>query len=919
MQIISSYQLHKGVKAESNTLLSTIPSLIQPLQMLKEEEKDDNWRAWCMDWYEWQGIKQIRSKIKKLAKNYRLANGKIDKSDYIISEEDENKELIDILSKEGDIIEMTELKFFPIIPNVVDLLTGEFAKRNDRVFAYAVDEYTRSEKLEKKKELINKTLISQAQNEIAISLTEMGLDPESEEFQAEISEEKVMSLPEIQKFISKDYRTSIEQWANYQIESDRLRFRLDELEVLGFRDSLITDTEFWHIRLGENDYTPELWNPLYVFYHKSPNKRYISESNFVGFIELLTVADVIDMYGYMMSEEEIKTLEKIYPSTNAAMLLPGENTGQFYDATKSVEENQRGGSLAYRQYIAWESAFGGAAGSYNPIFDWVLENDENSILTRYMLRVTTCYWKSQRLFYHLTEIDDDGNLTEAIVDENFVVTEKPVYDFSFYKEKCKENLIFGQHLEPIWVPEVWGGIKIGPNISSLGFQTNPQGMQPIYLGIAGKKKPSRLPFQFRGHESLYGARLPVEGARFSERNSVSMSLVDRMKPFQIAYNIVNNQIQDILIDEIGTVIPLDHNTLPQRSMGEDWGKNNLAKAYVAAKNFQILPLDFSLENMESPSRFNQMTVLDMSQTQRLLGRIQLSNYFRQEAYLSIGVTQERMGSVNSQQTATGTQVSINNSYAQTEKYFIQHSEWLMPRVYELMINAAQYYMSNNPSNELSFRNEKGEEIIFQIEGTNLLAREINVHCTTSIKARDIKNKLEQLALTNNTMGATIFDLGKVIQASTPSEIIDAMEEVQKRIEREQEAIRQHEKEMEEARLAAEAEKDIRDKEFRARENELDRKARILERQISAAGYGSMQDINKNSQSDYMDALKFIQSQKEYQDAMNFEREKEMNRINLEREKIQQKREEMVTRERIADKNNATALKNKVVGERSKKK
>lgn len=918
MQIISSYQLQQGktIKPE-NAIISSIPSLIQPLQVLPYEQKDDNWRAWNVDWLEWQGIKQIRNKIHKQAKNYRLANGKIDKSDYIVSEEDENKSLIDTLSKDSEITEMTELKFFPIIPNVVDLLVGEFSKRNNKVSVYAVDEFTRNEKLEKKKELTNQKIIFDAQQELAANLIEMGVDPESEEFQQNLSEDQIMTLPEVQKFISKDYRTIIEQWASHQVVSDRLRFKMDELEVIGFRDSLIVDEEFWHIKLGEDDYEPELWNPLYTFYHKSPNKRYVSEGNFVGYMELLTVSDVIDMYGYMMNEEEIRTLEKIYPMTNASYLISGENTGHYYDATKTLEENQRGGSLAYKQFMAWENAFGRNTSS--SLFDYVLNDDDNSLLTRHLLRVTTVYWKSQRLVYSLTKVDDVGNVTSSIVGEDYVVTEKPVYDNTFYKENSSENLLYGEHLEPIWVPETWGGIKIGPNITTLGFQTNPQGMQPIYLGVGGKKKPCRLPFQFKGSDSLYGSRLPVEGARFSERNSVSMALVDRMKPFQIAYNIVNNQIQDILIDEIGTVIILDHNTLPQRSMGEDWGKNNLAKAYTAMKDFQLLPLDYSLENTESPNRFNNLTSLDASQTQRLLGRIQLSNYFRQEAYLSIGISQERAAAPNGQQTAKGIEMSVQNSYAQTEKYFMQHSDWLMPRVYDMMVNAAQFYVSKKPSVQLSYRTDSGIEQLFQQDGMKTLIRDINVYCTTNFHARDVKSKLEQLALTNNTMGATIFDLGKVIQADTPSEIIDAMEEVKNRAMQEQEAARQHELAMQQQILDAEAQKDMRDKEFEASENEKDRRNDLLERQIQAAGYGAMQDIDQNQQSDYNDSLKIIQQQKEYQDTMNFNREKESSRMNIEREKLAAKREELKVRERIADKNNATAIKNKVVGERSKKK
>jgi hypothetical protein len=149
-----------------------------------------------------------------------------------------------------------------------------------------------------------------------------------------------------------------------------------------------------------------------------------------------------------------------------------------------------------------------------------------------------------------------------------------------------------------------------------------------------------------------------------------------MKPYQIGYNIVNNQIADILVDELGTVILLDQNALPRHSMNEDWGKNNLAKAYVAMKNFQMLPLDTSITNTENALNFQHFQKLDLEQTNRLMSRIQLANYFKQQAYEVIGVNPQRMGQQLSQQTATGVEQAVNASYAQTEMYFIQHCDYL---------------------------------------------------------------------------------------------------------------------------------------------------------------------------------------------------------------------------------------------------
>jgi hypothetical protein len=39
-----------------------------------------------------------------------------------------------------------------------------------------------------------------------------------------------------------------------------------------------------------------------------------------------------------------------------------------------------------------------------------------------------------------------------------------------------------------------------------------------------------------------------------------------MKPHQIGYNIVNNQIIEMLADEIGNVIVIDQNMVPRNSL-----------------------------------------------------------------------------------------------------------------------------------------------------------------------------------------------------------------------------------------------------------------------------------------------------------------------------------------------------------------
>ncbi len=290
----------------------------------------------------------------------------------------------------------------------------------------------------------------------------------------------------------------------------------------------------------------------------------------------------------------------------------------------------------------------------------------------------------------------------------------------------------GEHVDWIWINEVWGGVKIGPNLpGSYATEVDENNISPIYLGI-NKSTPGRVEFQFKGDNNLYGCKLPVEGRVFSDRNTRSTSLVDLMKAYQVGYNMVNNQIADILVDELGTVIMFDQNALPRHSMGEDWGKNNYAKAYVAMKDFGMLPLDTSITNTENATNFNHYQTLNLEQTNRLMSRIQLANHFKNQAFEAIGVNPQRMGQEIARQTATGVQQAVQSSYSQTEMYFIQHSDNLMPRVHKMRTDLSQYYHSTKPSVRLNYISSEAEKVNFQINGTELLMRDFNIFVLLSL-------------------------------------------------------------------------------------------------------------------------------------------------------------------------------------------
>ena len=904
MRVLNAMQLKKGAKAEGGP---TYSSLTQPIQFLPTSEKTDDWAAWNLDWLELQGVEFLKTNARRLLKNYKLAKGIIDKSDYIVEEDNDYTELMDVLTKEND--SALELKFYPIVPNVINVLSGEFSKRYNKVQFRAVDDKSYNEMLEQKKAEIEETLLGEAEREMMQRMIEMGMDPESKEAKEQLSPDNLKTLPEIEDYFSKSYRSSIEEWATHQLNVDEERFKMHELEERGFRDMLIADREFWHFRMLEDDYDVELWNPVLTFYQKSPDQRYISDSNYVGKVDLMTVSDVVDMYGYLMDEKQLSSLQRIYPARSAQYQVNGyQNDGAYYDATRSHEWNTNAPGLAYRQYA---SNYGADPAAGGDILSQILSQSED--LEQWgdsnLLRVSTIYWKTQRKVGHLTKIEFDGEVTQEIIDESFKITEKAVYDTSIFKNKSKDTLLQGEHIEWIWINETWGGVKVGPNVPAMWQTTMDDNVNPIYLGI-NRNKPGRLPFQFKGENSLYGCKLPVEGRVFSDRNTRSTSLVDLMKAYQVGYNMVNNQIADILIDELGTVIMFDQNALPRHSMGEDWGKNNYAKAYTAMKDFSMLPLDTSITNTENATNFNHYQTLNMEQTSRLMSRIQLANYFKQQCFDSIGINPQRLGGAVSAQTATGVVNAMQQSYAQTEIYFVQHSDHLMPRVHQMRTDLAQYYNSTNPSVRLSYISTEAQKVNFVINGTDLLLRDFNVFATTKTNHRAILEQLKQMALTNNTTGASIYELGNIVKADSISEVTDILKDSEVRVEKQRAEEMQQQRQMQEQQLQAKAQEEQMKLQAEISENDKDRQNDITVAEIKSAGFGSMVDINENKVSDYQDAMKDIRETTRFQEQTNLKRDEMAIKGSMESERLKVEREKIAATREVANKDLQIAIENK---------
>ena len=203
-----------------------------------------------------------------------------------------------------------------------------------------------------------------------------------------------------------------------------------------------------------------------------------------------------------------------------------------------------------------------------------------------------------------------------------------------------------------------------------------------------------------------------------------------------------------------------------------------------------------------------------------------------------------------------------------------------------------------------------EKVNFEMNGTDLLLRDLNIYCTTRANHRAILEQMKQLAVGNNTTGASIYDLGNLMQAESLAELNIVLKATEKKAngQRQEEAqnnekLKQMENEgrINELRMQMDHEDMTQEKNIRKD---------ILVAEIRAAAMAGAVDLNANAQSDYLDALSQIQSSDEFGQVMAFDQEKESNKGRHNADKLQIDREKIAAQKEIAATNLRIAQENK---------
>lgn len=870
-----------------------------PLQQVSyktkfETEKDKynitKWMKDSMDALESIGRGTLYHNI-DIRKNYEIMQGRFNIEDYI--------DAFDAYDMSSIIYEEMKLpsfmKHYDITTKAVKLLLGEYIKRPDIHQVIAEDLDSVNEKVDVKSDLLHQYIQQEITQELTPKLLAQGIDPNKSDFKTQDEADKYKQMvqqkyqeltPEsIDKYMTYDYRTAAESWGQSVLLNDKKRFNMNELDQLEFYHMLVADRCFSHLYLTADGYNMEVWNPLHVFYQNSPDLRYIEDAGWVGRTLFLTKVQIIDIFGWRMTLDQI---ESLYPDTQRegnrgnvyaeffnATLLPFTDAREYSNISEALGQGLS--TTGYEDNNHFPSIFSDSYSAYGGNYMFAQSD---------LVQVTQGYWKSQRKVGKLNIVNPDTQQVDTMmVDETF---DPKLFGVEVVKETYRDTND-PNTISWTWQTQVWQGVKVNVNYQR---DQDPENRSAIYIDI----RP--CPFQFKGDNPKvqFKCKLPVVGQVFNNINGKSQSMVDLLKPYQILVNAFYNQGYQIAQKNNGKFFLMGASLL---QANKDWGGEEAQEKFMTvATNMGLMVID------DTPGKINPNTmqygvkVIDMDESDRITKSINLAMLIEQQGFLQLGITPQRQGTVTQSAAVGTTQTAVNNSYAITEIYFEQYSNYRRRKL-QMMLDIAQFCALRNDDVTIPYVTSDLGQSFVKVSANDLLLRDLGVYINNTAEMQRKKETIEQLILKNNQNLLPLSQLINVVRQDNLADIQKSIEQAEQAQQKNAQAQQQSEQQAQQAEIQAKAQEADKQRQFLAQQNQLDRENKIEVASINSIGYDA--DVN-NSPDGKLDAVGVakLDLEKSKHDADVMLKSKELNHSiqqsnrdhELEKTKVAQKDKEL---------------------------
>lgn len=571
------------------------------------------------------------------------------------------------ISRELDLDE--EIVHYNRIFSKYSYLNGEMLKRNDKHFAMFLSEEAISFKDEELKKELSKALAEQLL--LKVEQTRMmlagGTKIDSEDYARQMQ-----SMPNPEE-ITANFKSELEIFANNVLDYAYHSEEIVRKKSLAFKHMITSDRCVFYV--GERYGKPGIHvvNPLTFGFHKSPDEYRIEKGDYAWSRTTLTMAEVLNLYGDVLTQEQIEHLATYTYSSSLAVnerhkVISGGEPKVTYDPT-SFE-------MGLHMQDSLHKTVGQAQGSGTN------KRYNNSRL----IYKTHFEFKAFRELTFLTYIDEFGKEVTEVHPGEYTIPKTATkiqftnkYGRKSTKYEWVDILGMSYVAEKLWIPRRYEVTRLGSDIY-INYREVPN--QPLNL------------------DDPYGSfTLSYKGRIMTSVNSESISLVGRALPAQFQYNlakhIMNKElakyegyIKNVDVDQIPDYLELDEN-------GEPLGVDKLAiwryfrrvfgdSYYSGSQNSGGLP---------NPNRTAAVrpevagAIAEIFNLQRLLQLID------QEIGMSMAIPLQAEGQIQANTNASDNMRSIQQGYTMIEWYMLEFSEIVRSTLEEYLQQFTGYYRS----------------------------------------------------------------------------------------------------------------------------------------------------------------------------------------------------------------------------------
>ncbi len=840
---------HNADWSNFNGIGNSSTSSTIPIQALPSKLKNKDWRKATIDALEREGVKQIRKNI-CFTEYRKMMNGSFTyASDINHGMSDFEMPWFDAevrtLREKASI--PTYIKHYDFIGIIVNALTSIYSDLDDRYRVESSDEYSTNEYIRQKTELLQKYAQQVFTEELNKMLLMRGFDPNKSDFQSEEEQQqyqqqlqeqtKALTPPEIEQHMAKNFKVLATEWAQNTLDADKKEFYLIHKDREDFVSYLLTGRFFRHYRVGYDAYSIESWLPEQTFFSQDADAKYPQDGEFVGRITDISVSNILNTYGHLMSMTEQEAVgnywnqSKDFKSYNGAQVqtkkggnifngifpqqvqVPFHNyfdhevNLQFEDALNTplgvtTTIDSQGNESTYRSWLPREDA---DLDINSRVYTQYLREDID--IRRDTVQVTEVYWRSWKRIGILIFKNPQGSISLEIV------TDDLISDFLKEKEIKVQKKISIQELQVAlreerledyvdtitytYVPEVWKGVKIRGNGSTL--------KDDLYLDV------NPLEYQIKGERSnIYDVKLPVSGI-------ISTGIATLVAPFQQLHNICMNQNTELLEKELGIFFSFDITGLPAEYQDQTT-EEALYQMRDDIKSTGLLALDLSRQNTSgnNPNVFQRQEIV---YAQQIESRRVLAESYKQQALSQIGITPQMLGAPTTYETAEGVKQGQQANYALVNHRF-EEMHTAKAKGMDIQLAVAQYCQVNGKDKTVVMRKSDGDHYFLDIlaeDGELFPLRHLGVCATTSTADRKTIEQIKQFVLQDNTIERDMNDIISVLTNPVLVDIVEKTKQMKAEANKKVQEQRQFESEQTDKQIQANA-KNLADE--RAHEIEL---------------------------------------------------------------------------------------------------